>query len=136
MKKITKSEFLKIVTEMINASNTEIETLKKKDIVENFNEKVDFQEDVSQNTYFIKQGDRVYITYQGEIKAHTQNELLATIPEGYRPKDMMQCWSSFASNSGAFGIASLHAASGELRVAQISNTSYSGRIVFQMTYNI
>lgn len=100
---------------------------------EDFTSKVTFKENyVSSNTYFIKKGNIVFVTYQGEGKAHSANETLAVIPEGYRPK-RTQTFAPFVANSNAYGVLCIYA-DGNFNVHQISNNTVSSRIYANFSY--
>lgn len=100
---------------------------------EDFTAKVTFKENyVSGNTYFIKKGNMVFVAYQGEGKAHSANETLAVIPEGYRPK-RNQTFAPFVANKEAYGVLCIYA-NGNVNVGQISNTTGSYRIYANFSY--
>lgn len=50
----------------------------------NFGNSVSYDE-TPNNRLFIRQGDTVYFSFQGENKARSEGQLLFTVPQGYRP---------------------------------------------------
>lgn len=100
---------------------------------EDFTSKVTFKENyVSSNTYFIKKGNMVFVEYQGEGKAHSANEILAVIPEGYRPK-RNQTFAPFVANANAYGTLCV-LANGDFNVHFISNNTVNSRIYANFSY--
>ena len=100
---------------------------------EDFTAKIQFNESyVISNTYFIKKGNMVFVAYQGQGKAHSSNEILAVIPEGYRPK-RNQTFTPFVANKDAYGVLCIDA-NGNFNVHLISNTTGSYRIYANFSY--
>lgn len=98
----------------------------------------DFVKDVSfneayANVSFLKNGNIVEITYQGENKTHSQNQLLFTLPEGVRPAKVK--YFPFVKNANTYGTIII-GTDGTCVIGQISNASISGRIYFTITYII
>ena len=101
--------------------------------VEEFTSQVTFNETVAGNTHFYKYGKLVVVMFQGENKTHNANDVLATIPEGYRPPSNI--YAPFTKNGTAYGYLSM-AGTGNLVVGQISSTTVSGRIYANFSYFI
>ncbi|MEE0929582.1 MAG: hypothetical protein UIM53_01120 [Acutalibacteraceae bacterium] len=100
---------------------------------EDFTSKVTFKENyVSSNTYFIKKGNMVFVAYQGQGKAHSSNEILAVIPEGYRPK-RNQTFTPFVANANAYGTLCV-LANGNITIGVISNNTVNSRIYANFSY--
>lgn len=99
--------------------------------IEEFTSKVSFNESVTGNTHFLKQGNMCYVYFQGEGKTHSNNQLIATIPSGYRPSKTI--FAPFVVNAGAYGELVINT-NGNINVNIISSTSVSGRIYANFTY--
>lgn len=97
---------------------------------EDFSNKVTFNE-TPVNISFLKNGNVVEITYQGEAKTHSANTLLFTLPEKYRPT--IPKYFPFVKNADAYGVIIL-ASDGNCVVNQINSTTANGRIYFTVTY--
>lgn len=83
------------------------------------------------NSYFVVYGKMVFISYQGSIKAHNLGDVLFTIPSKYAPKG--QTFAVFCKNSNAHGTIYIEG-DGVCHVGQISSTTATGRIYFQISY--
>lgn len=101
--------------------------------VEEFTSQVTFNETVAGNTHFYKYGKLVVVMLQGETKTHSTYDLIATIPEGYRPR--ANCFPLFIKNNNAYGILNVGSI-GTITVNQISSTTNSGRIYANFSYFI
>lgn len=99
--------------------------------LEEFTSKVTFNESVAGNTHFYKHGNMCYIYLQGEGKTHSNNQLIATLPTGYRPSKTV--YAPFVVNAGAYGELIINT-NGNINVSIISSTSVSGRIYANFTY--
>lgn len=97
-----------------------------------FKDSVQFSEGYV-NVHFVVHSGMVFISYQGEGKTHAAGTLLFTIPAAYRPKSQVLC--PFVKNASAYGIIAI-TTDGKCSVNQISSTTASGRIYFQMNYPI
>lgn len=99
---------------------------------------VDFTSDVTfvgtigGGTHFWKQGNVAYLNYQGATGTHAQNDLLFTLPAGYRP--IVGINPVFIINDKAYGILALAGGTGECRISFISNSTIDGRIYFSIAY--
>ena len=80
-------------------------------------------------TRFYYKDGAIYLLYQGEAKAHAANDLLFTLPSGYRPSANQTIF-PFIKNANAYGNASITGADGKCVVNVISSTTVSGRIYF------
>ena len=78
--------------------------------------------------FFYKDG-AIYLTYQGEAKAHAANTLLFTLPSGYRPSANETIF-PFIKNANAYGNIKITGSDGKCVVNTISDTTVSGRVYF------
>lgn len=101
--------------------------------IEEFTSKVNFNESVANNTHFYRQGNVVYVHYQGAGKTHSDGATLCTIPSGYRPRK--SAYAPFTKNNNAYGSLNVNT-NGAMSVNMISSTSASGRIYANFTYII
>lgn len=99
--------------------------------LEEFTSQITFNESVAGNTHFYKQGNMCYVYLQGEGKTHSNNQLIATLPSGYRPSKTI--FAPFVVNAGAYGELVINT-NGNINVNIISSTSVSGRIYANFTY--
>lgn len=102
------------------------------DYTENFQNLVNFEETIA-NCNFLKKDNVVEVAYQGENKTHTANQLIFTLPEGYRP--LKDTYIPFVKNILAFGVI-LIMTDGKCYVNQISDATASGRLYFNCTFII
>lgn len=101
---------------------------------ENFISRVNFVSgEESASGLFRKIGNQVIIMYQGQNKVHNGETLLFTLPEGYRPPTLIVV--PFTKWSQAYGQIILYD-NGQCKIGNISSTSATGRIAFNMTYTI
>lgn len=114
----------------INAVDTKITNATT---TEDFTSKITFNENVANNTKFIKMGKIVYVIFQGEGKTHSGGATLCTIPSGYRPANSV--YAPFTKNNNAYGSLNI-GTNGVMTVNMISSTSASGRIYANFTYII
>ena len=97
---------------------------------EDFSNKVTFNETPA-NISFLKNGNVIEITYQGEAKTHKSNDILFILPTECRPtKDR---YFPFVKNADAYGVA-IVARDGNCCINQINSTTANGRIYFTVTY--
>lgn len=99
--------------------------------VEEFTSQVTFNETVAGNTHFYKYGKLIIVMLQGENKAHSNGNTIATIPVGYRPSSNV--YAPFTKNNNAYGSLSMEN-TGDLVVNQISSATVNGRIYANFSY--
>lgn len=95
---------------------------------------VTFNENVTgTSTEFFVKNNVLYIFYQGESKAHSANDLLFTLPSGYRPSKIK--YTPFlASNGVNFIVGDVYInIDGTCKVNQISDNSGAGRVYLDIT---
>ena len=84
------------------------------------------------NSQFKKLGNMIFLSYQSELRTHTTNELLFTMPNEYKPAS--QILAVCTLNGEAFGVVSM-STNGECSINFLSNTPSSNtRVYFQMVY--
>lgn len=118
---------------VLNDNGVYEEFISKEDEVIDFQNRVVFNESIGAYTQFRKSGKIISITYQGENKAHTQGDILCTIPKEYAPSKIL---SAPSTGYGACYGSVLNSPDGVITIGQISSTTASTRIVFNMTYII
>lgn len=101
--------------------------------VENFQNKVNFNETIGEYNNFTKSGKVVTICYQGENKIHNTNDLLFTLPVGYRPSKV--CPTSFSGYGNVYGNIWVYQ-NGECKIGNINSSSISARISFSIAYMV
>ena len=116
----------------INATNLNKieEELEYLDTSEDFASKVTFNENYG-SISFKKTGNLVSISYQGESKAHAVNDLIFTLPEGYRPKTTI--YIPIIINTIAYGIVDI-TTSGTCNIRQLTQATSGGRVFFNVTF--
>ena len=82
-------------------------------------------------TRFYYKDGAIYLLYQGEAKAHSANDLLFTLPSGYRPSASETIF-PFIKNNSSYGNVKITGADGKCVVNTISSTTASGRIYFSV----
>ena len=92
---------------------------------------ISFNEDYANASAYVVD-NVVYITYQGENKAHSNNDNIFTINSAYRPLNNQ--YIPFVVNSNAYGNIVLEANTGNARVNHISSSTVSGRIYVTVAY--
>lgn len=90
---------------------------------------VTFNEVKGGGTKFFYKDGAIYLTYQGEAKAHAANTLLFTLPSGYRPSANETIF-PFIKNANAYGNIKITGSDGKCVVNTISDTTVSGRVYF------
>ena len=102
--------------------------------IENITSQITWNESVvTTGTGAYKVGNMVFITYMGEIKTHSANDTLFSIPLGLRPpKNWRIAFTVNASTYGNLGILT----GGNCNINQISDDTQSGRIYFSVAYPI
>ena len=89
---------------------------------------VTFNENISgTNTNILVKCGVLYIYYQGEAKAHSVNDLLFTLPSGYRPSSLRYC--TYNINDSAFGEVGIDT-DGKCYINHISTSGANGRVYF------
>ena len=89
---------------------------------------VTFNENISgTNTNIVVKCGVLYIYYQGEAKAHNANDLLFTLPSGYRPSSLRYC--TYNINDSAFGEVGIDT-DGKCYINHISTSGANGRVYF------
>ena len=89
---------------------------------------VTFNENISgTNTNIVVKSGVLYIYYQGEAKAHNANDLLFTLPSGYRPSSLRYC--TYNINDSAFGEVGIDT-DGKCYINHISTSGANGRVYF------
>jgi hypothetical protein len=96
-----------------------------------FTDEVVFNENKA-NVQFYKIGKLITINYQGETKAHTQNELIFKIPQKYAPRQFIPV-PFIGQNNAYFGVAGI-STDGAVRITSISNTQNTGRLYMNFSY--
>lgn len=91
-----------------------------------------FNETAGGATMIYYKDGAIYILYQGEAKAHNVNDLLFTLPSGYRPSG--ERFATFIKNANAYGNVKI-SSDGTCVVNAISSTS-NGRIYFNIVIPI
>lgn len=102
--------------------------LTNKPTFQNFTSLVTFNETQGGGTVFNYKDGAIYLIYQGEAKTHAANDLLFTLPSGYRPsaaETIIPC----IKNSNAYGNIKITGTDGKCVVNTISANS-GGRIYF------
>lgn len=95
---------------------------------------VQFTEDITgTNTRVYAKNGIVFIFYQGESKTHSANDLLFTLPSGYRPSDLI--YNDMVINNTGYGNVSIKT-NGECLIAQVANGLTAGRVYFSMSFPI
>ena len=100
--------------------------------ITDFQSKVTFNETIGSWNSFKKCGNIIAITFQGENKGHSANDLLFTLPSEYRPSKLV---GTIFATDGTYGKIALDT-DGTCKVASIVSSSQSGRIMFNLTYFI
>ena len=89
---------------------------------------VTFNENISgTNTNILVKCGVLYIYYQGEAKSHSVNDLLFTLPSGYRPGSLRYC--TYNINDSAFGEVGIDT-DGKCYINHISTSGANGRVYF------
>lgn len=98
----------------------------------NFTSQVTFVGTVGGDTRFYKKNDVVYMNYQGTTGTHDTNDILFTLPSGYRPINSFSV--PFVLNNMAYGVVNVNASTGVGKINFISSNSANGRIYFNIAY--
>ena len=118
----TNAELLPISS--INPTNTKDYI----DTITDIKSLVTFNENISgTNTNIVVKCGVLYIYYQGEAKAHNANDLLFTLPSGYRPSSLRYC--TYNINDSAFGEVGIDT-DGKCYINHISTSGANGRVYF------
>lgn len=89
---------------------------------------VTFDENISgTNTRIFYKNGVLYIFYQGESKTHNTQDLLFTLPSGYRPPNLL--YTQFVINSSGYGTIEMTTA-GVVRITNITGGENTGRVYF------
>ena len=116
-------------------SKTTVKEILDKFKLINFIDEVTYNENgVKEHCMFVKQGNMIYISYQGEAKTHKKGDLIFTVPTKYAPTSA-QTFTPFVCNTLAYGCIYIDQ-NGRVSVDQISSTSASGRLYFELHYYI
>lgn len=142
IKKVSVSELENNTGTIIDSMNPgDDETVNAPSInaVKNYFETIDFSSSVSLNetplnARFQKSGNVITINYQGEYKTNANNDLIFTLPEGYRP--LNNIGTPFVKGNASYGIVNIDASNGKCVIGLISNSSYVGRTTFSLSYCI
>lgn len=103
-------------------------------VSEIFTSNVTFTENYSVGgTWFCRVGQLVVWSYMGEIKTHAANDLILTVPDGYRPFKSERF--VFSVNALTYGNASI-STDGTMVINQIEDTTASGRLYASGAYVI
>lgn len=97
-----------------------------------FNSSVTFVGTIGSDTHFYKKDNNVYLNYQGASGTHAADDILFTLPSGYRPKASID--TPFVLNNSAYGVVNINASTGVCKINFISNSSANGRIYFTIAY--
>lgn len=99
----------------------------------NIKSQITWNETTASGTGAYKNGNMVYITYQGESKTHSNGDTLFVLPTGLRP---IQNWeASFTVDGKAYG--QVHVlANGNVNINNISDNTVTGRIYFSVSFPI
>ena len=90
---------------------------------------VTFNETPGGSTKFYYKDGALYLIYQSAAGTHASDDLLFTLPIGYRPSTT-ETIIPFIKNANAYGNVKITGTTGQCTVNIISNTSVSGRIYF------
>lgn len=102
---------------------------------EDFTDKVTFYESaVRSHCYFIRQGNMVFVAYQGEAKSHSLNEVIVNIPEPYRPAKN-QIFATFLINATTSGLLLIES-TGDIKINGLATGSTTGRIYANFAYSL
>ena len=74
------------------------------------------------------------MNYQGATGTHAVNDILFTLPEGYRPLNSFSV--PFVLNNTAYGVVNVSGGTGVGKIDFISSTSADGRIYFNIAYPV
>lgn len=100
---------------------------------EDITSSITFNEVVTDNTRFIKKGNIVFVQIQGSGITRSQDQLIATIPEQYRPKK--QCFAPAVVNASTYACVVVNP-TGLMRVNFINDSSVSGRLYANFWYSL
>ena len=99
--------------------------------VEDFQNKVTFNETIGSFNSFKRNGKIISITFQGQNKAHNLQDLLFILPAGYRPTSTIVA--PFTGYGTVYGNIQI-GAGGDCMVTQINSTSISARLIFNLSF--
>ena len=100
--------------------------------IEDFKSRVTFNMDATSAATFYKIGKMVIINYQGIVRNWAANDLLFTIPAGYRP--ITNVFPIYSVWSNAYGQLALYSEDGRCIINNISTSGANGRVCFQTAY--
>lgn len=116
------------------ATSGDYDDLINKPTYEDFTSSVTFVGTVGGGTHFYKEGNIVYLNYQGATGTHASDDQLFTLPSGYRPIASLS--TPFIINNSAYGVVNINAGTGIGKVDFISSTTANGRIYFSIAYPV
>lgn len=86
------------------------------------------------NTRIHLKGNVVYVYYQGESKTHAANDVLFTLPAGYRPSGLI--YAPFVINNTGYGNIAVDDVTGNVFINQVANGGTAGRVYAMFSFCI
>ncbi len=123
------------IKSVVNNNASEFTTYTTSQQNEDITSEITFNETITTNTVVIKKDKMIYINYQGEAKTHNANVVLMVVPDEYKPVQD-QVFAPFVVNAATYGVVALNKSTGNLLVSFIGSTTASGRIYFNLCYEI
>ena len=123
------------IKSVVNNNASEFTTYTTSQQNKDITSEITFNETITTNTVVIKKDKMIYINYQGEAKTHSANTVLLVVPDEYKPVQD-QVFAPFVANAATYGVIALNKSTGNLLISFIGSNSASGRIYFNMWYEI
>lgn len=120
------------IKEEINTNTTNISNIQSSLQSTDFSGSVTFNETNYANYAFRCSGKVVAISYRGQAKTHTGDNIIFTIPSPYRPPNNI--YAPFTKGGSAFGVLEIASTTGACRIVFISSTSSTDRLACNITY--
>jgi len=121
------------IKSVVNNNATELQDYETSQENEDITSSITFNEVVTDNTRFIKKGNMVYVEFQGSSITRSQDQLIATIPEQYRP--IKQFFAPAVINASTYACVVVNP-TGLMRVNFINDNSVNGRLYANFWYSL
>ena len=120
------------LSELIALNANNISSIQSSLASQDFSGSVTFNEGSPANYMFRRSGKTIVISFRGQSKTHTGDNVIFTIPSGYRPANNV--YAPFTKGGSAYGVLEIAASTGACRIVFISSTTSTDRLVCNITY--
>ena len=121
------------IKSVVNNNATELQNYEILQDGEDITSSITFNEVVTDNTRFIKKGGIIFVQFQGAGITRSQDQLIATIPEQYRP--LKQFFAPAVINASTYACVVVNP-TGLMRVNFINDNSVTGRLYANFWYSL